>query len=120
MTVERFENLRIRQNARIQANRVYDTFSYENPCGGDYGFRDQIQRCSVSVMNNVAEGFERKSDPDFARFLDIAKGSNGEIRSMLYLGEDRRYPNPADASAMRAFSGEISRETESLAKHLRK
>ena len=120
MTVERFEDLRIWQNARIQANRIYDAFSYDRPCGRDYGFRDQIQRCAIFVMNNIAEGFERKSDPDFARFLDIAKGSNGEIRSMLYLGEDRKYIDETEAIEMRACSEGISRGIETLAKHLRK
>jgi four helix bundle protein len=120
MTVDRFEDLRIWQNARVQANNIYDSFGYDSPSGRVFGYRDQIQRCSVSVMNNIAEGFERKSDPDFARFLDIAKGSNGEIRSMLYLAEDRSYLGPSAAEEMRSFSEELSRAIETLAKHLRK
>ena len=70
-------------------------------------------------MNNIAEGFERRSDPDFARFLDIAKGSNGEVRSMLYLAEDRAYLPFQAAHEMRNFSENLSRSIESLAKHLR-
>jgi len=70
-------------------------------------------------MNNIAEGFERRSDSEFARFLDIDKGSNGEIRSMLYLGEDRSYLGSDDAIQMRMFSEKISASIESLAKHLR-
>ncbi len=70
-------------------------------------------------MNNIAEGFERRSDPDFARFLDIAKGSNGEVRSMLYLAEDREYLPFQAAHDMRNFSENLSRAIESLAKHLR-
>jgi len=118
--VEKFEDLRIWQNARIQANSIYDSFSHGSPSGRDFGFRDQIQRCAVSVMNNIAEGFERKSDPDFARFLDIAKGSNGELRSMLYLAEDRIYLRSEVATQMRNSSEDISRGIESLAKHLRR
>ena len=53
----------------------------------DYGFRDQVCRAVVSISNNIAEGFERGSDADFARFLVIAKGSSGEVKSMLYLAE---------------------------------
>ena len=71
-------------------------------------------------MNNIAEGFERKTDQDFARFLDIAKGSNGEVRSMLYLAEDLMYLPLEKAENMRTISESISRSIESLAKHLRK
>jgi len=120
MTAERFEDLRIWQNARIQANRIYDSFGPDSPSSRDFGFRDQIQRCGVSVMNNIAEGFERRSDQDFARFLDIAKGSNGEVRSMLYLAEDRAYLQSQAAEELRNFSEDLSRGIESLAKHLRK
>ena len=120
MTAERFEDLRIWINARIQANRVYDAFGPDSVCSRDFGFRDQIQRCGVSVMNNIAEGFERKTDQDFARFLDIAKGSNGEVRSMLYLAEDRDYLPVQTAQEMRNFSEDLSRAIESLSKHLRK
>ena len=70
-------------------------------------------------MNNIAEGFERRSDQDFARFLDIAKGSNGEVRSMLYLAEDRNYLTFETADAMRQFSEEISSGIATLARHLR-
>ena len=119
MTAERFEDLRIWQNARIQANHVYDEFGPDSISSRDFGFRDQIQRCGVSVMNNTAEGFERRSDPDFARFLDIAKGSNGEVRSMLYLAEDRDYLPFQVANEMRNSSENLSRSIESLAKHLR-
>jgi four helix bundle protein len=71
-------------------------------------------------MNNIAEGFERRTDQDFARFLDIAKGSNGEVRSMLYLAEDRDYLRHQTAQEMRSFSEDLSRAIESLSKHLRK
>lgn len=70
-------------------------------------------------MNNIAEGFERRSDADFARFLDIAKGSNGEVRSMLYLAEDRDYLSADLAEQMRDFSERLSKGIESLTKHLR-
>ena len=78
MTAERFEDLRIWQNARIQANRIYDEFGPDSPSSRDFGFRDQIQRCGVSVMNNIAEGFERRTKRDFAHFLDLAQGSAGD------------------------------------------
>ena len=119
MTVERFEDLRIWQQARVQANAVYDVFDEGALARRDFGFRDQITGCTTSVMNNIAEGFERRSDPDFARFLDIAKGSNGEVRSMLYLAEDRHYLAADRAAALREFAEDLSRGIESLAQHLR-
>ena len=60
----------------------------------DYGFKDQIQRAAVSIMNNIAEGAESGSDAKFISFLNIAKGSCAEVRSMLYLCEDLGYCTP--------------------------
>ena len=57
----------------------------------DFGFKDQIQRAAVSIMNNIAEGFESGSDAKFMSFLSISRGSCGEVRSMLYLCEDLGY-----------------------------
>lgn len=119
MTAKRFEELRIWKDARVQANAIYDAFGPESCASRDFGFKDQIQRAAVSVMNSCAEGFERRSDQDFARFLDIAKGSNGEVRSMLYLAEDRVCLQPADSESLRQKSEQLSKGIESLAKHLR-
>jgi four helix bundle protein len=87
MFAKRFEDLEIWQEARRLAAAVYEAF---RNCK-DFGFRNQIQDASVSVMNNIAEGFERRSKIEFCRFLDIAKGSSGETRSMLYLAQDVRH-----------------------------
>lgn len=81
------ENLYIWQEARVFVNAVYKMMS---TCK-DWGFKDQIQRASVSVMNNIAEGAESGSDAKFVNFLNIAKGSCSEVRSMLYLCEDLSY-----------------------------
>ena len=119
MTAKRFEELRIWQDARAQANNLYRSFGADSISARDYGFRDQIQRCGLSVMNNIAEGFERKTDADFARFLDISKGSNGEVRSMLYLAEDLGYLDPTTGEKMRHHSEKLSRAIQTLSKHLR-
>jgi len=84
---ERFEDLMIWQEARSLVNAIYDTM---DKCR-DFDFRSQLQRASISAMNNIAEGFERRTKKDFAHFLDVSKGSAREVRSMLYLAEDRTF-----------------------------
>jgi len=86
-TVDKFEDLIIWQEAKSLTIIIYKLFGDSR----DFGFKDQIQRASVSIMNNIAEGFERSSDKDFARFLFIAKASAGEVRSMLYLASELKY-----------------------------
>lgn len=87
MKVERFEDLIIWQRSREMTISVYKTFKDLK----DFSFKNQIQRAAVSVMNNVAEGFERKSNKEFKQFLYIAKGSAGEVRNMLYIANDLAY-----------------------------
>ena len=87
-TVSKFEDLDAWKRARELANMVYD-FSKSGPLARDFGLRDQMQRSAVSVMSNIAEGFERDTTPDFIHFLFIAKGSAGELRSQLYLARDQ-------------------------------
>lgn len=79
--VEKFEDLVVWQEGLTQAVAVYKSLA---TCL-DFGLRDQMRRSSVSVPSNVAEGFERHSNREFIRFLRIAKGSNGELRTQLHL-----------------------------------
>ena len=116
---KQFEDLRIWQEARVLAGSVYRDFGFGTPCERDFGFRDQIQRAGVSVMNNIAEGFERFSPAEFAHFLSIAKGSCGEVRSMLYLAEDLHYTTAEIAQLHREKAHGISRGIEALSKTLR-
>ena len=74
----------------------------------DWGFRDQIQRASVSIMNNIAEGSESGSDAKFVNFLNIAKGSCGEARSMLYLCEDFSFCSSDERIALQTQLKKIS------------
>ena len=90
-TVKSFEDLRIWKDARRLVSNVYRDFGTGTEAERDFGFRNQVQRCAVSVMNNMAEGFERSTDVEFARFLDIAKGSCGEVRSMYDIAEEIGY-----------------------------
>jgi len=80
MKIAKFEDIIAWQKSRDLTLAVYGAFRNIK----DFSFRDQIQRASVSVMNNIAEGFERKGNKEFGRFLCISNGSCGEVRSMLY------------------------------------
>jgi len=84
---ERFEDLLVWQRAKQLAILIYKKFEQSK----NYSFRDQIQRASVSISNNIAEGFERKGNKELKHFLFIAKGSCGEVRSMLYLCLELNY-----------------------------
>ena len=113
--VDRFEDLRIWQEARIIVKEIYNDFQ---DCK-DWGFKDQIQRAAVSIMNNIAEGFERRSDKEFARFLDIAKGSCGEVRSMYYVAEDLNYVSGNIAQTEREKGENLSGGIAGLMNHLK-
>lgn len=115
-SAERFEDLRVWQQARVLANAVYD----DTEGLRDFDFRSQMRRAAVSSMNNIAEGFERRTDADFAHFLDVAKGSSGEVRCTLYLAEDRKYVTPERASQLRDHATTLSRGIAELAKYLRR
>lgn len=113
---ESFEDLKVWQRARTLTNAIYNTM---RACK-DYAFRDQIQRAATSVMNNISEGYERRTKKDFAHFLDLAKGSAGEVRSMLYLAEDRSYIAAKAAEPLRADYKELSKSIGALAASLRR
>lgn len=83
MKVTQFEDLIAWQKAQDIAVDIFTTFESID----EYSFRNQIFRASVSISNNIAEGFERNSNKDFARFLKIGKGSCGEVRSMTHLAK---------------------------------
>ncbi len=116
---KRFEDLWIWQQARELVKEIYKDFR-SGPGSKDYGFRGQIQKAGISIMNNIAEGFERHTDSEFARFLDIAKGSCGEVRSMYYNAEDLGYIDSAVADTRRSVAKQISAGIASLTLHLRK
>jgi four helix bundle protein len=85
--IENFEDIEAWKNARELARQIY-AISSEGPFARDFGLRDQIRRAAVSVMSNIAEGFERGGDVEFRRFLAIAKGSAGEVKAQLYVALD--------------------------------
>lgn len=82
-TIKRFEDLEIWQEARRLTKEIY-TLSVETGLKSDFRLRDQIKASSGSIMDNIAEGFERNGNVEFRQFLSVAKGSAGEARSQLY------------------------------------
>jgi four helix bundle protein len=110
----RFEEILAWQKAKEISLLIYTTFSN---CR-DYSFRDQIQRASISVMNNIAEGFERSSNKEFKHFLFIAKGSSAEIRSMIVIASELRYVNKETELKIYNLSEEISKMLSGLIKTL--
>ncbi|MCX6823164.1 MAG: four helix bundle protein [candidate division SR1 bacterium] len=84
-----FEELKMWNEAQDLYNSLDDIFSQDS--FRNYFFRDQLLRAALSISNNIAEGFERETNNELRRFLYIAKGSCGEVRSMLYLAYKRQY-----------------------------
>src|SRR5215207_10046547 len=89
-TIKNLEELKAWQKARELAGDVY-RLTHQDKFSRDYGLCDQIQRAAGSVMHNIAEGFESGSDPEFVRFLKMARRSAGEVQSQLYLALDVGY-----------------------------
>src|SRR3989344_5400447 len=114
MKINRFEDIQIWQKAKELNLSIYKSF---NTCK-DFGFRDQLQRASVSVMNNIAEGFERQGNKEFRKFLFIAKGSCGEVRSMIRLGESLGLISVQNSDRLVNLSSEISKILSGLIKSL--
>ena len=113
---ERFEDLEIWRESR-RLNRLL--YAAIESCR-DFSFRDQMRRAALSVMNNISEGFERRTDKDFAHFLDLAKGSSGEIRSMTYAAEDVGLLKSIEANQMRIDYETLSKRMATFQKHLRR
>jgi four helix bundle protein len=114
----RFEDIEAWQLGRELTRRVYEA-TREGPFSRDFGLRDQIQRAAVSITSNIAEGFERRSPAEFARFLLIARGSAGEVRSQLYVALDLGYVDRETFQSLFRLATRISKATDALARHNR-
>ncbi len=90
MKIEKFEDLIAWQKARVLTKKIYE-ITNQGDFAKDYGLRDQIRRASVSIMSNIAEGFERFNKKEFHYFLNVGKSSCGEVRSQLYISFDVGY-----------------------------
>ncbi len=114
MRVSKFEDLLVWQKSIDLAIAVYKLFEKNQ----DWGFKNQIQRASVSIANNIAEGFDRSSDKEFKRFLFIALGSASEVRSMNYLSFKLNYVSAEEYIKCNVSLIEISKMLNGLSRSL--
>jgi four helix bundle protein len=106
--VERFEDLIAWQKARELTKKIYRV-SREGAFAKDFGLSNQIQRAAVSIMSNIAEGFERGGRGEFHQFLSTAKASCAELRSQLYVALDNGYISPISFDGLMAHAEEVGR-----------
>jgi four helix bundle protein len=114
---KRFEDLRAWQTARTLTNRVY-ALSRKDGFTDDWALKDQIRRAAVSVMSNIAEGFESRTRPQFVDFLGTAKASAGEVRSQLYIARDQGYLSEEEFEDVADLADKVSRQVYHLIRHL--
>lgn len=114
MKIERFEDIIAWQKSEILVLDIYKNFKN---CR-DFSFRDQIQRAVVSIMNNIAEGFERRTNKELINFLFVAKGSCAEVRSMLHLALKLNYISRNKFDEWYLLTTEISRMLSGFIKTL--
>jgi len=108
-TITRFEEIEAWQTARELAKLIY-ALTEETEFSRDFGLKDQIRRASVSVMSNIAEGFESQTQQQFVRYLGIAKASAGEVRSQLYVSRDMNYLTEEQFTAAFRMAEKASRQ----------
>jgi len=116
--IERFEDIEAWQKARELSKLIY-AVSNEGPFARDFGLRDQIRRAAVSVMSNIAEGFDRGGNRELIQFLYIAKGSTAEIQAQLYVALDAGYLNQERFQQLYELAGDTSRMLGGFIRYLK-
>ena len=117
--IERFEDLQSWQKARQLTNLIYDLTEHPKFCK-DFHLRGQIQDAAGSVMHNIAEGFDAGTNPEFIRFLKIARRSVSEVQSELYLALDRNYVSLDELTIAYNLATETKRLINGMIGYLRK
>jgi four helix bundle protein len=102
-TIKRFEDIEAWKKACELTRDVY-RHSKVGPFSKDFGLRDQMRRAAVSVMSNIAEGFERGGNKEFLQFLAIAKGSVGEVESQIYVALDQVYIDEDEFASLKRLT----------------
>jgi four helix bundle protein len=117
-TLRRFEDIDAWKAARELTRAVY-SFSKDGAFARDFGLRDQIRRAAVSVMSNIAEGFEREGKGEFVQFLSMAKGSAGEVEAQLYVALDEGYIDAEQFDSVKAIASSTKRLIAGFMNYLR-
>lgn len=118
-TIQNFEDLEIWKLSRDICNEIYMIIN-TTPLEKDYKLKEQINGSSGSIMDNIAEGFERNGNKEFKQFLSIAKGSCGETRSQLYRIKDRKYIDDSKFDELKLKTIELSNKIGSFISYLNK
>jgi len=116
--IKRFEDLIVWQKSMSLAEEIYRV-TKQGEFAKDWGLRDQVRRAAVSIPSNIAEGYERQTTQEYIRFLTIAKGSAGEVRTQLILAGKLGYVTPIEASSLVEAASEVSRMLEGLRRRLK-
>ena len=118
MKIENFEDIKSWQHARRVTNKIYD-LSDSGRFNYDFALKNQIRKSSLSILSNIAEGFERNGNREFINFLYIAKGSCGEARAQLYIALDRRYVSKEEFETVHSELTRISGLLSGFIKYLK-
>lgn len=118
-TIERFEDLKVWQKARALCKEVHIIIN-KDPFAKDFSLRNQINASSGSIMDNIAEGFDRSGRKEFIQFLSFAKGSNGEVKSQLYRALDKGYITNEIFNTNYKLADEIGKMIGSFIQYLKK
>jgi four helix bundle protein len=116
--IKKFEDIESWKRARSFAKSIYEVTA-SGKFAHDFGLKDQIRRASVSILSNIAEGFERGGDKEFLQFLALAKGSSGEARAQLYVAFDQEYISIAQFEMLTSAATEVSQLISGFMKYLR-
>ena len=117
--IDRFQDIEAWKEARKLVNAIYDVSDRE-PLSKDFSLRNQIRGASVSIMSNIAEGFDRNSDKEFIQFLVIARASASEVKSQLYVALDRGYIERGDFKAISEQTNSVTNLINGFIRYLRK
>ena len=117
-TIKSFEDLTVWQDARKFTNKIYN-LTNKFPKEELYGLTSQIRRATVSIMSNIAEGFDRRSDKELTNFLSIARASSSEVQNDLYIALDLRYISKEEFKETYIEAKEIAKQINGLMTYLK-